>query len=593
MTPDIIIVSAILLGAVVLLVTEKLPVDVTGIGIITCLMLSGVLSPSEAVSGFSNPAPLAVGALFVVSSGLVRTGALNIVTKLLIRYTGGSRFRLMLLSLLLVGVLSAFLNNTPVVVLSMPIVMAVCAQHGFTPSKFLIPLSYISILAGTCTLIGTSTNILVSDVAASLGSEPIAMFELSTLGVPLALLGGAFMLFFSDFIMPTHSSAATDETEQGRYLSELNVPEGSKLIGVNPVGGKIPGVEDVKIYEVYRSGRIFDLSLSRVMLKEDDFLLLRGTVDGIARLLENGDVVLPSCSNQECFESPHVGESKLVELLIPTGSGARGVAPQDLPMNDFPDVSIIGFIRHHEHYSWRVAQTQRLRIGDILLVQASPPALENIRKNDDFIILNDDVVKDVINWKRAPIAVGFFAMMVLAVATGKSDILTASFAAAFGMILTNCLTIREAYHAVNIKVLLLTISTISLGFAMQKSGADALYADLFLGLFRGGDPHTVLAAFIVLTSLLSHFLSNNSTAVLLVPVAMATATSLGVDPRPFIIGVAFGASACYATPIGYQTNLIVYGPGGYQFSDYLRLGLPMAAIVCGGSALMIPLLWPF
>lgn len=593
MSPDIIIVSAILLAAVILLVTEKLPVDVTGIGIITALMFSGVLSPAEAVTGFSNPAPLAVGALFIVSSGLVRTGALNIVTKLLIRYTDGSRVRFMLMSLLLVGTLSAFLNNTPVVVLSMPIVMAVCAQHGFTPSKFLIPLSYISILAGTCTLIGTSTNILVSDVAAGLGSQPIAMFELSTLGIPLALVGGAFMLVFGDMILPEHASAATDELESGRYLSELTVTEDSQLIGLNPTGGTLPGYEDIKIYEVFRNGRIFDPSLNHIVLKEGDFLLLRGTVDEITRLLESGDVRLPTCSNEECFESPHSGDSKLVELLLPSGSGARGIAPQNLPLNTYPDVNIIGFIRHHEHYSWRVAQTRRLRIGDILLVQAAPRTLENIRKGDDFIILNDDVIKDVINWKRAPIAVGFFAMMVLGVATGKTDILTASFAAAFGMILTNCLTIREAYHAVNVQVLLLTISTIGLGFAMQKTGADAFYAQLFLGLFTGGDPHTVLAAFIVLTSLLSHFLSNNSTAVLLVPVAMATAASLGVDPRPFIIGVAFGASACYATPIGYQTNLIVYGPGGYSFSDYLRLGVPMAAIVCGGAALMIPLIWPF
>lgn len=593
MSPEIITVTAILVVAIALLVTERLPVDVTGIGIITALMLSGVLSPTEAVSGFSNPAPLAVAALFVVSSGLVRTGALNIVTRLLIRYTDGSRVRFMVMSLVLVGTLSAFLNNTPVVVLSVPIVMAVCAQHGFTPSKFLIPLSYISILAGTCTLIGTSTNILVSDVAAGLGAQAITMFELSTLGIPLALAGGAFMLFFGDMILPNHGSPTTDEFETGQYLSELKIPPKSRLIGQNPVNGALPRIGGAKIYEVYRKGRIFDLSVSQVTLEESDFLLLRGTVDEIARLLENKDVILPSCSNEVCFESPHLGESKLVELLIPTGSGARGVTPKELYMHDFPDVSIIGFIRHNEHYSWRLARTMRLRIGDILLLQASPTALENIRKGDDFIILNDDVVKEVINWKRAPLAVTFFAIMVLAVATGKASILTAAFTAAFGMILTNCLTIREAYQAINLKVLLLIISTIALGSAMQKTGADALYANLFLGLFSGSNPHTVLAAFIFLTSMLSHFLSNNSTAVLLVPVAMATAASLGVDPRPFIIGVAFGASACYATPIGYQTNLIVYGPGNYAFSDYLRLGIPMAAIVCGGSALAIPYIWPF
>lgn len=594
MAPDIIIVSIILLVAIILLVTEKLPVDVTGLGIIAVLMLAGQLSPREAMAGFANPAPLTVAALFVVSQGLVRTGALSFVTKLIISSTKGSKPRLLFLSLLLVGTLSAFLNNTPVVVLFMSIIMVACVRCGFAPSKFLIPLSYISILAGTCTLIGTSTNILVSDVASNLGSAPISMFELSALGVPIALVGGLFMLLFTDKLMPSHASPVTDGgISQDLYLSELKLLPGSSLINTNPINGVLPELPGIKIYEVFRSGRIFDLSQSRVMLKEDDFILIRASADDIAKLLDSGDATLPSCSNTQCFEPPHRSETKLVELLIPTGSKARGVTLKDLYLADFADVSIIGFIRRHEHYSWRVAQSQRLRIGDVLLAQVTPHSLETIRDEDDFIILNDDVIKDIVNWRRAPIALALFLLMVISAAIGMTDILTAAFAAAFGMIITNCLTIREAYRAVDVKIIILIIGTLTLGAAMQKTGADVLYATTFLGLFRDAGPHTVLTGFILLTSLLSHFLSNNSTAVLLVPVAIATATSLGVDPRPFIIGVAFGASACYATPIGYQTNLIVYGPGGYNFTDYLRLGLPMVLITCGGAALFIPTIWPF
>jgi di/tricarboxylate transporter len=594
MPTDILVVSIILAAAIVLLVTERLPVDVTGLGIMVALMVAGQLSPAEAVAGFANPAPLAVGALFVVSRGLVRTGALTFVTRLTIGYTRGKGSRLLLLSLLLVGTISAFMNNTPVVVLFMSIIMAVCVRYGFTPSKFLIPLSYISILAGTCTLIGTSTNILVSDVAAGLGNAPIGMFELSVLGVPLALAGGIFMYFFADKLLPNHSSPAMDAADTAEhYLSELRITDQSGLLDTQPGDALAPLYPEVKVYEVFRSSRILDPGTGRLRLKAHDVILARGSANDLSAMLERGDVDLPSCSQAECFASPHQQGSRLVELLIPSGSDARGFTLGDLPLADADDVNIIGFKRRHEHYSWHSAHLLRLRVGDILLTQVSDRALERLRRSEDFIVLNDNVVKDVVNWRRAPLALGIFLLMVITAATGLADILTAAFAAALAMILSGCLGIREAYRAVDVKVLLLIIGTIALGAAMQKSGADRLYAGAFLSLFQGAGPQVVLTGFILLTSLLSHFLSNNSTAVLLVPVGLATAASLGVDPRPFIIGIAFGASACYATPIGYQTNLIVYGPGGYKFTDFMRLGLPMVAIVCGGAALFIPTFWPF
>jgi len=593
-TPDILIVSIILLIAIALLVTEKLPVDVTGAAIMVTLMLTGLLSPSEAVAGFANPAPLAVAALFIVSSGLVRTGALTFVSRLVIDSTRGSKLRLMAMTLIMVGGLSAFLNNTPVVVLFMSIVMAACVRFGFAPSKFLIPLSYISILAGTCTLIGTSTNILVSDVSAAMGNAPISMFELSVLGVPIAIAGGVFMFLFSDRLMPDHPSPASDaDSAPELYLSELTIVEGSPLIGQHPVNGHIELYPDVKIYEVYSGRHIYSLDEMRIVLKENDRILVRGSVGDLTRILQQGHATLPSCSKPSCFASPHQEGVKLVKLLIPAGSSVRGTPLSKLYIADFEDVNILGMIRRHEHFSWRVGHTQQLRVGDVLLVQVTGDSLGIIREEDDFIILDDDVVRDIVNWKRAPIALALFAAMVAAAASGMVDILTASFAAGVTMVLTNCITVRDAYRAVDLKVIVLIIGTIALGAALRKTGADVLYATTFLSFFKDAGPHVVLTAFIILTSLLSHFLSNNSTAVLLVPIALAAAQSLGVDPRPFIIGVAFGASACYSTPIGYQTNLIVYGPAGYKFSDYLRLGLPLTVIVCGGASLFIPVFWPF
>ena len=593
MTPDVIIVSAILLLAVILLVSEKLPVDVTGLGIIVALMVVGLLSPSEAVAGFANPAPLAVGALFVVSRGLMRTGALNFVTATTIKFTNGSSKRLLLISLVLVGTLSAFLNNTPVVILFMSIVMAACMRFGFAPSKILIPLSYISILAGTCTLIGTSTNILVSDTAASLGAEPIGMFELSQLGVPIAIVGGIFMFLFANKLMPNHASPFSEQDEgPDLYLAELKITPDSSLIDFAPAGTPHPKYESLKVFEVFRDDHIYDVNTDRVVIQEGDRILAKASADCLTAILNNEDAATPSCSSKG-FECPHLTDTQLVELLVPVGSSMRGVKLDDFYLSNDLDAGIIGLLRRHQHYSWRQSHGKKLRYGDVLLVHLKPDALDRIRNEDSFVVLNDNVIKDITNRRRAPLAIGLFLVMIATVASGMTNILTGSFACAFAMIITGCLSLREAYKAVDVKILVLIIGTIALGLAMQKTGADMVYAKAFLGLFAGAGPQGILAAFIILTSLLSHFLSNNSTAVLLVPVGMATAATLGVDPRPFIIGIAFGASACFATPIGYQTNLIVYGPGGYTFLDFVRLGLPMVIISCGAASLFIPTFWSF
>lgn len=593
MTLDVIIVSGILLVSIVLLVSEKLPVDLTGLGIIVVLMVAGQLTPAQAVAGFANPAPLAVGALFVVSRGLVRTGALSFVTRATIKFTAGSRKRLLLISLVLVGTLSAFLNNTPVVILFMSVILTACSRFGFAPSKLLIPLSYVSILAGTCTLIGTSTNILVSDTAVSLGADAISMFELSVLGVPIAIAGAVFMYFFADYLLPEHashfvySSASADV-----YLSELKISSDSGLVGMNPAEGVPEKYESLQICEVFRGKHIYDVKHDKIIIRANDLILAKASADDLTAILKNKDASTPSCS-EPGFDCPHLSDTQLVELLIPSGSDVRGVTLDDLSLVDDQEACVIGLLRRHSHYSWKEAHSMKLRVGDVLLVQLKPHALERIRKEDNFIILNDNVVQDIVNRSRAPLAIAIFLLMIAAVTSGLTNILVGAFAGAFAMILTGCLSLREAYKAVDVKILMLIIGTIALGLAMQQSGADMVYAKAFLGLFAGAGPQVILAGFIVLTSLLSHFLSNNSTAVLLVPVGIATAATLGVDPRPFIIGIAFGASACFATPIGYQTNLIVYGPGGYTFLDFLRLGLPMVIISCGGASLFIPSFWPF
>jgi len=590
---DILLVSAILAVAVALLVTEKLPVDLTAIGIMVALMVTGLLAPREAVAGFANPAPLTVGALFVVTKGLTRTGALNFLTRLIADSTRGSPRKILLLTLALTGLMSAFINNTPVVVMLLSVIVAVSGRFHLSPSRFLIPISFISILAGTSTLIGTSTNIIVSDLAAQRGLPPIAMFELTRVGAPLALIGGLLLFLLSRRLLPDTPTPIYHHGEGDRsiYLSELEVPADSTFAGKDVVaafGRKYAGVE---VYEVLRGDQVCYPGTDDCTVGGGDVVLVGATASDLVNILGSKDATLPTVAG-EPLDSPYDRESRLVEAVIPPDSHLLGRPVGETFLGATDGVHVIGVQRRRTHYTERKMSRLWLDVGDVLLIQCSARHFDLLRTEGDLILV-EDVVHTLENRRKAPIALGAFVAMVAVASLGILDILSAALAGAFVMLLTGCLKPREAYDAVEVPVLVLIIGTIALGRALSETGAADLYAQGFLSVFRDAGPHAVLAAIIVLTSALSHFLSNNSTAVLLVPVGIATAAALDVDARPFIIGICFGASACFATPIGYQTNLLVYGPGGYRFSDFFRLGMVLNLLVWVGASLLIPRFWPF
>ena len=590
---DILIVSVILLVAVALLVSERLSVDLTAIGIMVALMLTGILAPREAVAGFANPAPITVGALFVVTKGLTRTGSLSGLTRLVGNATDGKPDRILLVTIVLVGLFSAFINNTPVVVLMLSVVLAVSGRYQLSPARFLMPLSFASILAGTTTLIGTSTNIIVSDQAAIHGLEPIGMFELARVGLPIALVGGLLIFLLSERLLPQPPSPILhhDRGEKHRYIAELAIPADSGYVGedvVEALRGKCP---DIEIFEVLQGERICYPGTDSCTLGGGDSVLVGATAKELVELLSGKDAALPLVAG-ETMEQPYDQDAQIVEVIIPPDSPLLGRRLADTFLAAADDITVIGAQRRRVHYSERKMNRLILDVGDILLMQCSAYRLQRLRREDELIVV-EDVVRSLENRRRAPYALAIFVAMVAAASTGLLTVLAASLAAAFLMLLTGCLRPREAYDAIDVPVLVLIIGTIALGQALTETGAADLYARGFLSVFRDAGPQAVLAGFIVLTSLLSHVLSNNSTAVLLVPVGVATAAALGVDARPFIVGICFGASACFATPIGYQTNLLVYGPGGYRFGDFLKLGMVLNLVVWIGAALLIPRFWAF
>ncbi len=590
---EIVLVSVILVATIVLLVTEILPTDVTALAAMVALMVTGLLPASEAVAGFAHPAPITVGALFVVTQGLVRTGALGWFSERIIAATRGRRSVLLLLLLGLVGVLSAFVNNTPIVVLFIGVAMAACCNFNLSPSKLLIPISFMSILAGTTTLIGTSTNIIVSDVGHSLGAAPIGMFELSALGLPIALLGGVFLFFLSDRLLPGHKEPVCEvrHGERHKYISELQIHDHSRLLGTDPREALARVSRDIELYEVLRGMEMLDPARDDVRAEPGDILLVKATAGDLVEVLDRTDLRLAR-GGEDPFTRSFDDRAVIVELIVPPASPLVGRRLLHTDLASEGGSKLLGVKRRRVHYSAQMLANLRLSVGDILLVQCPMERIEQVRASGDLIVL-EDVRHRIVKRRRAPIALVAFLGMILAAATGLTGILEASLAAALVMVLGGCLSMSEAYRAVDVRVLVLIIGTIALGRALQSTGAADVYARGFLSLFEGLGPHAILAAFVVLTSVLSHFLSNNSTAVLLVPIGFSTAAALGVDARPFLVGICFGASACYASPIGYQTNLLVYGPGGYRFKDYLRVGMPLNALVWVSASIGIPLLWPF
>jgi di/tricarboxylate transporter len=587
------IISAILVLTLFFLISERIPVDLTAIGIMVALVLFKILSPKEAVMGLAHPAVVTVGAMFVISKGMMRTGAVEFIGRYVIRFSRGNRYLSLIIILLTVGTASAFINNTPVVILFIPVVMAMCCEFGLSPSQFLIPISYASILAGTCTLIGTSTNIIISDLSAVSSHGAIDMFELGLLGLPIAIVGILFILVVSPKLMPSlrNPTCQLQDSEHRRYLAELKIPRGSSLIDkevVTAFDEKYPGLE---VLELIRYSHIYHPLRDRVNISPDDLILVKGSLNDLVAILNHEDVELPLTEKGLSF-GVEKDDTLVVELIISPQSNLPGQRLLDTGLMRDPDIHVIAIKRHNLHFTERQIQDVRLRTGDMILVWCKGGKLESMRSETDYIII-EDVHEEIIHKRKAWLAMIIFGGLVGAATMGLAEIMVCAMTAAFLMVITGCLQMRDVYRSLQGGVLLLIAGTIALGTAMEKTGTSQLYADAFLSLFSGLSPQMVLGGIILLTSISTQILSNNATAVLIFPIAVSTALSLGVDPKPFIIGVCFGASACFATPIGYQTNLLVYGPGGYRFSDYLKMGIPLNVLVFVMSTLFIPIIWPF
>jgi di/tricarboxylate transporter len=586
---EIALVLLILIGALVLFISEKYPVDLVAFMVAGALLLFGLVTPQEGISGFSNQATVTVAAMFVLSFGLQKTGAVAAVGRLLVRL-GKNHFLVLVLIMGMVGVISAFINNTAAVAVFLPLVLTIAAKRKIAASRLLIPLSYASQFGGVCTLIGTSTNLLVSAISEQAGYGAFSMFEFSRLGLIMFAAGFCYILLVGRWLLPDRlTQELTASYELGEYITELRVMGSSPLIGKTVMESNLGTEHDVTILKLLDEDRKV-WAPYRQRLREGSVLLVRGSIKELMALKETAKLELQAEFKLR-DETLQDEEMVLVQALVSPSSQLIGRTLKNTFFRHSYNALVLAIHRRGALLRNRLA-TVRMELGDTLLVMVAKKDVGELRGDDDFIILGE-VQEPSLHRHKIPVALAIVAGVVGVAATGVMPILVSAILGCVAMVLTRCLSLEEAYKAVDWKIIFLLAGILPLGIALEKTGAAAWLASNAIALAGGLGPVAVLAALYLLTATLTEMMSNNAAAVLLAPIAIATATQLGIDPKPMLMAVTFAASTSFATPIGYQTNAMVYNVGGYKYRDYLKVGVPLNLLFWGLATLFIPVFWSF
>lgn len=589
MTGEMIFVFALVVGAVVLFATEKLPIDIAALCVMAILLLSGILTPAEGLAGFSHTATVTVGSMFILSAALHRTGAVDFIGKKLIS-AGKRNFWLALTILMLMsGVFSAFINDTAVVAIFLPAVLSLAEELKVSPAKLLMPLSFSALCGGVCTLIGTSTNIIVSSLAEKYGQQPFGMFEFSYFGIIILGAGTAYMLLIGVRLLPG-KEPEEDLRKQfgiGDYLIEVVLEPEAKSVGTALADSPLLRDIDIRKVEVFRDEKLLDLPPDRLVLQAGDHLKVRCGLDGFRKLHQRKDVSLRHGRNH----GEPTEESVFVEAVIAPGSTLDGRSLRQARFRSRYGLTALA-IRHRGLSMREHLEEMVLQAGDVLLFKIERHHLEQLEEDKTFVLVSE-VEYPIFRKRKMLIAIAIITFVVATAAFKLLPILVSAVIGCILMVLTRCLTVGEAYESVRWNVIFLLGGVLALGKAMEKSGAALFIADTLVDAVGSWGPYALLAAFYLLTSILTELMSNNATAALLVPIVIATAESLGVDPRPFLMAVTFAASAAFMTPVGYQTNAMVYSLGHYRYSDFLRVGTPLKLLVWVLATIFIPRFWPF
>jgi len=580
---------AVIVSTLTLLIFTRLPSDFVFVGGLGVLLVTGVLDFKTALAGFSAPGMITVGVLYVVVAGLQETGGLSWISQHVLGFPKGPR-RAQLRMLTPVISLSAFLNNTPVVAMFIPVVAEWCRRLRISPSRMMIPLSYAAIFGGICTLIGTSTNLVVNTMVQSrFHNGGMGMFEIAKLGIPCALVGVIYLILFSHKLLPDRKAVDEVFDNPREYTLELQVSPKSPLAGSTIEKSGLRHLPGAFLAELIRDGRVVSAVSPEEVLVEGDRLVFVGNIESM-RDLYNQRGLQPAPDQLFKLDAPR-HERCLVEAVVSHTCPLVGKTIREGRFRSVYNAVVIAVARNGERLHGKIGDV-KLRAGDMLLIEAHAGFIPRQKDSRDFYLVSSVENSTPRRFEKAPWAFAILAGMILSAGMGWLDMLHAALIAAGAMLLLRCCSPAQARRSIEWDVLVVIAAALGLGLALEKTGAAATIAGALLGLVHD-QPWWALAMVYLVVSIFTEVITNNAAAALVFPVAMSTAERLGVNPMPFIICVMIGASASFATPIGYQTNMMVYGPGGYRFSDYLRIGIPLNILFGVVAVSLASVIWPF
>ncbi len=583
---------------VVFFVMEILPIEVTAMGAIGILLLFDVLTWQEAISGFSNPAVITIGAIFIMSRALVKTGFLEVFADFLAKKGGNRKWLTIFIFLLTVSIISGFINNTAAVAIFIPLGIDLCQRFRISPTKVLLPLSYAAIFGGTLTLIGTSTNLVVSSIMEEMNMAPFSMFEFTKLGLIFLVLGTLYNMIISKWFMPSRSiiSSLTRKYHMGSFLTEFKVGEDSPLIGNAYKDLDISQKYNLQVYKIIRDSKNIRFNLQNIIIREGDIFLVHINVKDMLKFKDEMKVLLLTDVKMNVAEltgKNHV----IVEGLVSQQSALIGKTLQEFDFRNRYGSFVLAVKRQRELLRDKIAHI-RLKFSDTLLIMVPKERLEILRTSNNLIVLEElDIhLRYERYWWFSILVIP--AVMLLA-AFGVIPIVKAAILGAILLLVMRTLSIQDAYESISWSVIFLIASLVPMGIAIQKTNLDEVTGNLIIGigtLIGGGeglDPVIILAVLYGVTFILSAFISNVAVAVMLTPIGIMLATILNVDPRPFLVAICFGASCSFMTPMGYQTNMMVFAPGQYRLKDFFQMGIPLTLVFWITAVYWIPRFWAF
>ena len=593
---DIILLGVIIVIALVLFITELFPIDVTALVVLGLLLIFGLVTPNESLSGFSNPAVITIGCLFIMSYALQKSHVLEYVIININKIIDKSQTLGMAVYLFCIGIASAVVNNTAIVAIFMPVTIRLADKYNISPSKVLIPLSYAAILGGTLTLVGTSTNLIVNSILVDSSGISLGMLEFAKFGIIKFVVGLIYIFTIGHRLLPSRvakSSSITDYSLDG-YLTEFKINENSPLCGKTLLDRKINENYDVIVLDVLRGGEIITSNLRNLVLKQEDVLFVKGSFDNFQRLKEIENLSLLTdvkLTQEELEQEDHI----LAECLITDNSELIGQTLQEANFRRSFGSFVLAIRREGEVIRRKLAQFI-LKPFDTLLVYGPQDRINQLASREGFIVLgkvNASLDSHPLWWLSI-----FTILFAVVMAIFKIiPIVVGVILGVIALLLARVITPNEAYSSIHWQVIIVIAAFLPMGAAMKKTGLDEIIGNSIgniVNLFPVDlIPYFLLAIIYLITMVLTEIASNVATAIIMTPIALTLATQFGFDPRPFIFAVCYAASASFITPIGYQTNLMVFGPGGYRYSDYIRVGLPLGIILWIISVMVIPMIWPF